>query len=164
VTPGPGSNRTEPPVASQDHPRRPLPGRLVGLSVTIVALVGLITGAVHGSRATAAQASRQEVAQARLDIAYYDCLTRQVANIIGPNQRVVVSTANPGAWATLSKVVAPRDVMTTEEKSAVGILSLKPDLDGCLGSVVVVRYRDGTGAQARGPTLRADEGPPSSPL
>jgi hypothetical protein len=136
----------------------------LGLLVSLVALAGLCVGAVHSARATSVQAGAHQVALARLDVAYYDCLRSQVASLIGPGQSVHVSTNNPGQWATLSKVVAPRDVITTDARSATVVLSLESHSGGCLGSLVQARYANGTVALAHRPTLRGDHGPPNQPL
>lgn len=136
--------------------------RLAGLVVGLVALGGLVVGAVHGARSTATQADGHQVALARLDDAYYDCLATQVHSLVRPGQVVVVSTANPGNWVTLSKVVAPWAVMAEDRGRAVAVLSLgsRHGTDACLGSVVVARYRDGTVRDGTGASLPGDEQPP----
>jgi hypothetical protein len=140
--------------------------RLLGLAVGLAALCGLAVGAVHGARSSGAQADDQQVTLAQLDVAYYDCLAAQVHSLVRPGQVVVVSTANPSNWATLSKAVAPWAVMTEDQRRAVAVLSMSPRHGArtCLGSVVVARYADGRIRVGTGGSLPGDEQPPMTPL
>ncbi len=164
MTDGPGIDRTDQRPGPHDLPARPPAVRLVGLAVTLTVLVGLVIGAVHGGRATAGLGSARQVSSARLDIAYYDCLTTQSSSLVRPGKVVDVSTANPGSWATLSKVVAPRDVLTTDRRIAVAVLTLERRPGGCLGSAVVAHYPNGTVRQGTGASLSGQGPPPAQPL
>jgi hypothetical protein len=166
MTDGPAADRPD-----RDPPAGPRRGRgialrLAGLVVGLVAVVGLTVGAVHGARSSGAQADDEQVALAHLDVAYYDCLAAQVHSLVGPGQVVVVSTANPGNWATLAKAVAPYATMTEDQRQAVAVLSMAPrhGAGACLGSVVVAHYADGRVRVGTGGSLPGDEQPPMTPL
>ncbi len=167
MTAGPGPDRTGAP-GTQATLRldRSLGLRLVGLALAIVGLLTLVVGGVHSLRVTAARAGASSVASARLDDAYYRCLSEQVDSLVRPDQVVDVSTAEPGAWVTLAKVVAPRDVLTTDPGRSTALLSLVSSnrRGTCLGSVVVARYPDGTSRHGTGGTLAGHEAPPATPL
>lgn len=165
MIPGPGPGRTDGSAPHALRLDRSLGLRLVGLALALVALVALVVGAVHSVRSTAGRAGAPSVASANLDDAYYGCLAAQVDSLVGPGRAVDVSTADPAAWATLAKVVAPRDVITTDRGRSVPLLSLAPrrGAGACLGSVVVARFGatvgDGTGG-----SLPGDEAPPPPAL
>jgi hypothetical protein len=164
MTDGPAADRPDPPPGPRRARR--VAWRLAGLAVGLVAVAGLAVGAVHGARSTAAQADDQQVALGQLDVAYYDCLAAQVHSLVGPGQLVVVSTADPGNWATLAKAVAPWAVMTEDRQRAVAVLQMAPrrGTGSCLGSVVVARYPDGRTRVGTGGSLPGDEPPPMTPL
>jgi hypothetical protein len=134
--------------------------------VTVVALVGLVVGAVHGVRGSVAQGSPTQVALATEDDAYYACLTIQAHHLVRAGQVVDVSRADLGSWATLGKVVAPWTVVTTRRADAVAVLSLRQVTGGgaCLGSVVVARYRNGVVRTGFGASLAGRGPPPATPL
>jgi len=136
--------------------------RVVGVAVALAALAGLSVGAQHSVRSAIAGSGTAAVDNARLDDSYYHCLTVQVDSLVGPGRVVDVSTSNAGSWATLSKVVAPRDTMTTDAAGAVAVLALAPrqGAGGCLGSVVQARYRNGQVRYATGATLQGAGPPP----
>ena len=165
MTAGPAADRPDPdPPAG---PRgRGIAWRLAGLVVGLVAVAGLTVGAVHGARSSGAQADDEQVALAHLDVAYYDCLAAQVHSLVRPGQVVAVSTANPGNWATLAKVVAPWGTMTEDQRQAVAVLRMAPrhGAGACLGSVVMARYPDGGVRVGTGGSLPGDEQPPMTPL
>jgi hypothetical protein len=160
VTDGPGPGRTEAPVTVRLD--RSLGLRLVGLALALVALGALVVGSVHGARSSVGRADAASVASARLDDAYYGCLAAQAGSLVGPGLVVDVSTSDPGSWGTLVKVVAPRDVLTTDQGRSAAVLTLarRPGPGACLGSVVVARYPDGTVRQGTGGSLPGDESPP----
>jgi len=134
----------------------------VGLALALVALGALVVGSVHGARSSVGRADAGAVASARLDDAYYECLAAQAGSLVGPGLLVDVSTADPGSWATLVKVVAPRDVLTTAQTGSVAVLTLtrRPGPGACLGSVVVARYPNGSVRDGTGGSLPGDESPP----
>jgi len=143
-------------------PRSRLLVRVVGAFVALAALAGLVVGAQQSVRADVGGSGAAAVANARLDDAYYRCLTIQVDSLIGPGRVVDVSTSDAGNWATLSKVVAPRDTMTTDAARAAAVVSLSPlhGTGSCLGSRVQARYPDGQVRLATGPTLEGAGPPP----
>jgi hypothetical protein len=156
------------PVGPSGEGRRPAvhaAARLAGGVVLLVAMTGLVVGAVHGWRAQAAQGSPTEVARWRVDTEYYDCLAAQVHSVVQRGQTVDVSTADPGAWGTLVKVVAPYAVVSSHRTGHV-VLTLvsRPGAGSCLGSVVVARYPSGAVRAGTGGSLRGSETPPQTPL
>lgn len=166
MTWGPGPDRTDPPAPPPVRLDRSLALRLVGLGLALIALGALVAGSVHAARSAVGRAGPVAVSSARLDVAYYGCLAAQTGSLVGPGLVVDVSTADPGAWATLVKVVAPRDVLTTDEGRSVALLTLarRRGPGACLGSVVVARYRDGSVRAGTGGSLPGDEAPPPTPL
>jgi hypothetical protein len=144
---------------------RAVASRVAGGAVVVAALAGLGVGAVHGARAQAAQAAPAETARWRLDVAYYDCLSAQVHSVVHRGQVVDVSTADPGAWGTLVKVVAPYAVVTTVRSGhEVLTLASRPGAGSCLGSVVVARYPSGVVRVGTGASLPGAGAPPQTPL
>jgi len=130
-----------------------------------VCLGSLVVGAVHGGRAAAARETPSQVSAWRLDLAYYGCLSAQTHSLLRPGQVVDVSTADPGAWVTLAKVVAPFAVMTTRRPGHVLLtLATRPGPGSCLGSVVVAREPSGAVRLGTGGSLPGHRLPPQTPL
>jgi len=145
---------------------RSLALRLVGLALALVAVGALVVGSVHGARSSVGRADATSVTSARLDDAYYGCLAAQTESLVGPGLVVDVSTSDPGSWGTLVKVVAPRDVLTTDQARSAAVLTLarRSGPGACLGSVVVARYPNGTVRDGTGGSLPGDESPPPPAL
>ncbi len=130
---------------------------LVLTAATVVAVVAVGVGAVHGARTVAALSSPGSVASAALDDAYYACLATQVRSLVRPGTTVEVATADPGDWVTLAKATAPVATLTADPRRAVALLALRQTLDPetpgtCLGSLVVARF------PAAGPVRRIATG------
>jgi hypothetical protein len=139
--------------------------RVVGAVVAVVGLAALAVGTVHSARATDAQASAPVVAAWRLDLAYYDCLATQAHSLVRPGQTVVVSRADPGAWATLAKVVGPFAVLTDRRPGHVVLtLATSPGPGSCLGSVVLAHDPSGAVRTGTGASLAGHRSPPPTPL
>jgi len=145
---------------------KPLFFRLTAVTVALVATVALAVGATAGARSAATLAGRPNVETARLDVAYYRCLTAQARSLVRPGQTVDVSMANVANWVTLSKAVVGWTPVTLYPNQAVAVLTMQPrhGPGSCLGSVVVAYYRDGRVRQGTGGSLPGDEQPPSTPL
>jgi hypothetical protein len=152
-------------MSKRTRARLVMAGGVASGALALVCLGALAVGAVHGGRAASAQGSPAQVSAWRLDAAYYGCLATQVHTLIGPGQVVDVSTADPGAWVTLDKVVAPFAVITTRRAGHVVLtLANRPGPGSCLGSVVVARGPSGVVRIGTGGSLGGHRMPPQTPL
>lgn len=143
---------------------------LVGLTVLVVAVVGLAVGAVHGARKVEAQRNAAASSQAAEDDAYYHCVDVQTKSLVGANQPVYLkfSVQNFGNYVTFVKAVGSWVHLVAHPGPGVVSLSLvnRPGPDACLGTQVVAQVplrgggsveRSGTGASLPG------AGPPPAP-
>jgi len=140
---------------------------LCALSVGVAGIAGLGTAAVHAVRSTANLAGNAQVALAREDDRYYGCLETQVRSLVPQGSVVIVSTANPGNWATLGKAAAPwAQIVVPGSSGAIAVLSLvqRPSGAACLGSTVEARFADGRVAFGTGASMPGEGPPPATPL
>jgi hypothetical protein len=138
--------------------------RLAALITLAISISALAVGAVHGARSTTALAADRQVATARLDDAYFDCLATQARSLAQPAERIDVLNTYSSAWVSLVKVVAPWAVLTTDAARAQITMTLAPRIGAntCLGSVVVARSASGAVHYGTGATLAG--GPPPQPV
>ena len=132
--------------------------KFVAPVIALVAITGLVIGALAGLHSVNAQASAKQVHLSQLDDDYYACLAVQAHSLVRPGQTVELSPANPGAEGILAKVVASWTVITADRARAAAVLSLTlPGTGSCLGSTVVATYPTGTVRRGTGASIRGSQ-------
>jgi hypothetical protein len=111
-----------------------------GLLLALGAAVGLGFGTVHATGARDALQTPAAVASARLDVAYYDCLTTQAHSLLRPGEAVSIHGDPTAPLVTLTKVVGGWVDLVPAGEPVPRHLDLVAThgRNGCLGTVVVL--------------------------
>ncbi len=150
------------------RPQRAL-AAATGVVVIVVVAAALGVQAARSNAIVSAQSSPRIEHQARVDDAFYSCLTVQARSIVRPGQTVALRPRNIVDLVTLIKAVGSWARVADPPATAAVSLSLSTGPGGpgtCLGTRVIGRFsgpggtvitKVGTGAQVPG------QGPPPAP-
>jgi hypothetical protein len=156
------------------HRPRSAPGRRVrlvaALTVTGLCGVALVLSAVHGNDTARRYDTRAARAANTLDIAYYDCVDRQVHSVVAPGVPVTLVHNTLPSFVTLLK--ASGDWLTLPDHARDAVVSLRlvnqRGPGACLDTRVVATRLSGPGRgrvrRGRGASLPGHEPPPYLPL
>lgn len=140
----------------------PVPRQVAAIAFGVVAVTGLVVGALHGARQQSSLATSASARSWQLDMQYWSCLDAQARSLAPPGSRVWLDYHNLGEEILLQKVFVPWTTEVTRRDQAKIWISLRSDHggDSCLGTALKGTYpesghatpvvRDGTGGNLPG--------------